>query len=169
MITSGNVSVDYSEPTFDSLWDFDTTYIAVDNRYYDLINRNFIIEDAADKSEFLNNEENKCAVLISSSKAMNSIRETLTNYNKSFVYYAADKVSCKYDYEWSIGSSDEDEVKAGKKLLSWMLGNNYQNMLMISHASDGQIPINKDCFKTKALQKNYTTIEKIYKKYIFEN
>ena len=44
-----------------------------------------------------------------------------------------------------------------------MLGNNYQNMLMISHASDGQIPINKECFMTKISQKTRSIL------FVYEN
>ena len=167
VITSGNVSVDYEDATFDSLWDFDTVNIAVDDDHADIIDQNFVIEDPVDKEEFLDSEENNCAVLISSSKAMNEIRETLTGYDKNYVYYAASRVHCNFDYEWSIGNGDEAQVKASERLLSWMLGNNYQNILMISHASDGQIPINKECFKTKISQKNYAPIEDIYQNYYF--
>lgn len=169
VITNGNVSVDYKEDTFDSLWDFDTGYIAVDEDHKDLVDRSFMIENAAKKEEFLDNEKNSCAVMISSNKAMNEVRETLTNYDKTFVYYAAGAVACQYDYEWSVGAKGEAEQKAGKRLLSWMLGNSYQNMLMISHASDGQIPINKECFQSKVSQKNYAPVGEIYKKYRFIN
>ena len=168
VITSGNVSVEYEDTTFDSLWDFDTNYIAVDNDHADVVNQNFIIENAADKDKFMDNEANECAVIISSSKAMNEVRETLTNYDKNYVFYAGSTVHCNYDYEWSIGDGDDNETKAAERLLSWMLGNNYQNMLMISHASDGQIPINKECFQTKVSQNYYLPIDKIYKNYSFE-
>ena len=107
--------------------------------------------------------------MISSNKAMNEVRETLTNYDKTFVYYAAGAVACQYDYEWSVGAKGEAEQKAGKRLLSWMLGNSYQNMLMISHASDGHIPINKECFQSKVSLKNYAPVGEIYKKYRFIN
>jgi len=99
---------------------------------------------------------------------MNEVRETLTAYSKNYVYYASDEVRCRYDYEWSIGNGTEAEHQAAERLLSWMLGNNYQNTLMISRSSDGQIPINKDCFETKLEQKNYAAIKNIYSKYKFE-
>ena len=49
-----------------------------------------------------------------------------------------------------------------------MLGNYYQNLLMISRNNEGQIPINDECFNTKTDQKNYKSIKDIYMKFVFE-
>ena len=168
VITSGNVSVDYSDSTFSSLADFGTDKIAYDEDHMDVISANFPEEPSAEKNEFMDSEENTCAVMLSDNMAMNKVRETLTGYSKNYVYYAADEVYCRYDYEWSIGSGTKAQQQAAERLLSWMLGNNYQNTLMISRCSDGQIPINQDCFETKLEQKNYAEIKNIYSKYRFE-
>lgn len=168
VVTSGSVSIDYSDETFTSLDDFDTDKIAYDEQHMGVISANFSGEPSAQKEDFMNSEENKCAVMLSSNMAMNEVRETLTAYSKNYVYYASDEVRCRYDYEWSIGNGTEAEHQAAERLLSWMLGNNYQNTLMISRCSDGQIPINKDCFATKLEQKNYAAIKNIYSKYKFE-
>lgn len=168
VITSGNVSVDYSAATFTSLDDFNSDKIAFDEQNIDVISANFSGEPSAKKEEFMDSEENECAVMLSSNMAMNEVRETLTGYNKNYVYYAADKVLCRYDYEWSIGNGTNAERQAAERFLSWMLGNNYQNTLMISRCSDGQIPVNKDCFEAKLEQKNYSEIKNIYSKYKFE-
>ena len=168
VITSGNVSVAYSDSTFSSLADFGTDKIAYDEDHMDVISANFPEEPSAEKNEFMDSEENTCAVMLSDNMAMNKVRETLTGYSKNYVYYAADEVYCRYDYEWSIGSGTKAQQQAAERLLSWMLGNNYQNTLMISRCSDGQIPINQDCFETKLEQKNYAEIKNIYSKYRFE-
>lgn len=168
VITSGSVSIEYSDNTFTSLDDFDTDKIAYDEQHIEVISANFSEEPSAKKEDFMDSKENKCAVMLSSNMAMNEVRETLTGYNKNYVYYAADGVRCRYDYEWSIGNGTEAEHQAAERFLSWMLGNNYQNTLMISRCSDGQIPINKDCFETKLEQKNYSEIKNIYSKYKFE-
>lgn len=168
VITNGNVSVDYTDSSFTNLNDFGTEVIAFDEDHAGLLEKNFSAEPSADKGQFMNSEENECAVLLSSNMVMNDIREQLTGYEKSYVYYSADTVYCRYDYEWSIGSGNEAEHKSAERLLSWMLGNNYQNSLMISRCSDGQIPINKECFETKLQQKYYSEIGNIYSKYKFE-
>lgn len=168
VITNGNVSVDFDQSTFSSPDDFDTEKIAVDEARQDLIKKNFDIDDAEKSDKFLNNDENECAVMFSTNMAMNEVRETLTNYEKTFAYYTDDKVFCKYDYEWSIGGGSDNEIVAAERLLEWMLGNNYQNILMISRNSDGQIPINKECFETKINRNNYSAIKDIYQKYTFE-
>lgn len=168
VITNGNVSVDFDQSTFSSPDDFNTEKIAVDEARQDLIKKNFDIDDAEKSDKFLNNDENECAVMFSTNMAMNVVRETLTNYEKTFAYYTDDKVFCKYDYEWSIGGGSDNEIVAAERLLEWMLGNNYQNILMISRNSDGQIPINKECFETKINRNNYSAIKDIYQKYTFE-
>ena len=49
-----------------------------------------------------------------------------------------------------------------------MLGNEYQDYLMISECSDGQIPVNPTCFESKLNSKNHTALSKIYKKFVFK-
>ena len=168
VITSGNVSVDYNAPTFKSLSDFDTDNIAFDDSHYEVAAKNFTLDEPAEKDDFMNSESNECAVMLSSNLAMNEVRETLTGYDKNYAYYAADDVYCAFDYEWSIGGGNEAEKKAAQRLLSWMLGNKYQNALMLTRSSDGQIPVNKECFEEKLEQKNFSEIKNIYTKYKFK-
>ncbi len=167
VITSGNTSIAYNKATFQSIGDFGAdTAIALDETSK-VTAWNFKVPNPADPAGFWDNDANTCAVLLSTNMMSNRVRQKLTSYDKSFVYYAADRVYCCFDYEWSIGSQGGAEHEAAVRLLSWMLGNRYQNYLMISLCSDGQIPINRDCFEDKTSQKYYSTIQDIYKKYFF--
>ena len=107
--------------------------------------------------------------MLTSTTAFNEIRRTLTNYLKNYVYPNTARVECNFDYEWSVEKGNSEEEEAAIRLLTWMLGNNYQNTLMISRNNDGQIPINTDCFMAKMQQKNYEPIMSIYDKFVFEN
>ena len=107
--------------------------------------------------------------MLSSSMAINEVRNTLTNYQKSYVFYKAEKINCEFTYEFSIGGGNKNQIAAAERLLSWMLGNVYQNTLMISKCSDGQIPINSTCFNEKINQNNYAPIKDIYKNFTFSN
>ncbi|MBQ2570475.1 MAG: hypothetical protein II573_08780, partial [Ruminococcus sp.] len=167
LINSGSTSVDYTEPTFTDTDVFGTETIAVDSDCEELIESNFSLSDPVEEELFYDKSENKCAVLLSSNMAINKVRKSLTGYEKSVSWYAGDTVCCHFDYEWSIGHGTESEIKAAERLLSWMLGNNYQNMLMISKNSEGQIPVNEECFNAKLEQKNYAPIKDIYKHYYF--
>ena len=167
LINSGSTSVDYTEPTFTDTDAFGAEKIAVDSDCEELIQSNLSVSDPIDPELFYDKKENKCAVLLSSNMAMNKVRKSLTGYEKSVSWYAGDTVYCHFDYEWSIGQGTESEIKAAERLLSWMLGNNYQNMLMISKNSEGQIPVNEECFNAKLEQKNYAPIKDIYKHYYF--
>lgn len=168
VVTSGYVSVDYEKDTFKTLTDFNTEDIAIDEDYKWLVDKNFKYNSDLVKGDFLNNTRNKCAVMLTATGEINEVRENLTNYIKKYVFPCNDSIYCEFTYEWSIGSGDSDEIKAAERLLSWMLGNNYQNMLMISRNSEGQIPINEECFKTKIEQKNYKSIKDIYSNFVFE-
>jgi len=170
VITKGVTSIEYNDEYYSSISDFGNgTKIAADTEHTELLNSNQITTvGLAAREEFLNNEANTCAVMFSSSMAINEVRETLTNYQKNFVFYSSDNIHCRFTYEWSIGNGTKDEVKAAERLLSWMLGNAYQNTLMISKCNDGQIPINETCFNEKISQKNYSAIKEIYTDFVFE-
>ena len=170
VVTKGVTAIDYSDKYFKSISDFGAdTRIALDPDYRSVIQKNIKTNNTVDKSEFLNNTENTCAVMLSSSMSINEVRNTLTNYQKSYVFYKADKINCEFTYEFSIGGGNKNQIAAAKRLLSWMLGNVYQNTLMISKCSDGQIPINSACFNEKINQNNYAPIKDIYKNFTFSN
>lgn len=169
VITTGNTSVDYSDSYYSSLSDFGTgTKIALDSDFVDIPEENSVLEFAS-REEFMNNDENGCAVMISSSMAMKEVKNTLKNYEKRFVYYNNESIPCRFNYEWSIGDGTKNEVKAAERLLSWMLGNVYQNKLMVGESTDGQIPINAKCFETRIEHKDYAAIKDIYEKFVFVN
>lgn len=168
VITSGASCIDYSNQYFDDVADFDAKNIACDDRYIDLLQANFNVEGLQEKESFLNNNKNTSPVMLSSTMALNEIRTTLTNYEKTYVYYDSAEIGCRYIYEWSIGSGNEAEIKAAERLLSWMLGNVYQSYLMVSECNDGQIPVNAICFETKIQSKYLAALSEIYEKFVFE-
>lgn len=170
VITSGPVYLEYTDDYFSDVNDFGVlSGISADDRYESLVRRNFGDNRYRDASDFLNSEANTSAVLFSSSMIFNEVRQTLVKYEKRYVYYNADRITCDFTYEWSIGNGEKNEVAAAEKLLSWMLGNVYQNTLMISECSDGQIPINETCFFAKIENRNFLPIKGIYEKFVFEN
>lgn len=169
VITNGHTSVSYSDVYFGSIDAFGgNAPIAADSRYVGLLDKNFNVTGLSSETTFLNNEENTSAVLLSSSMALNEVRETLTSYEKTYVFYNSSKIHCDFIYEWSLGGGNENERHAAERLLSWMLGNAYQNTLMISMCSDGQIPVNETCFNEKTDQQNYKPLKNICMNFWFE-
>ena len=171
VITKGATDINYTSSYYTSVSDFGkATKIAVDDKYIELLNSNQLpTVGFYSRDTFLNNESNSCAVMLSSSMALNEVNNTLTNYKKSYVFYKDDSINCRFTYEWSIGSGSKSEINAAQRLLSWMLGSPYQNTLMIGKCYDGQIPINSTCFKEKISQNNYSPIKDIYRDFVFEN
>ena len=169
VITNGTVSLDYTEKYFTQPSDFVTDAgISIDAAHEKLVSKNFAHEGFKDSAEFLNGTENSCAVMLSSSMAFNTVREQLPGYEKAYVFPNVEKLNCECVYFWSIGGGDDDQTAAATRLLSWMLGNNYQNMLMISYCSDGQLPLNKECFATKAGQKYWEPLKEISDSFVIE-
>ena len=168
VVTSGASCIDYSDKYFEDIDDFNASNIAYDDRYLGLLQTNFDLADFCEREEFLNNSENTSPVMLSSTMALNEIRTTLTNYEKTYVYYDSDEIYCRYIYEWSIGDGEEAEIEAAERLLSWMLGNVYQSYLMISECNDGQIPVNAICFESKIQSKYLAAISDIHQKFVFE-
>ncbi|MBO4693100.1 MAG: protein kinase [Clostridia bacterium] len=167
VITKGVASVDYEKEYFSSVSDFGTAAIALAEGTDNLIFKNIQKTDFAPDTTFFDNSNNSSAVLLTSTMQINKIREELTNYSKHFVFCDSDKIYCNFIYEWSIGKANRSQTAASERLLSWMLGNAYQNTLMISKCSDGQIPVNKTCFEEKTSGKNYKAIKEIYEKFVF--
>lgn len=169
VITEGDVCIDYSGDYFSGPEDFgDRGLISADEKHRDLVEKNYDIQGMRGRDSFLDPRGSKTAVMLSSSMEMNEVRETLTGYQKKFVYPNNDQIQCNYLYEWSIGSSKENSENAAKMLLSWMLGKSYQNTLMTSIVSDGQLPVNKECLLEKFNQKSYSPVKKVYNRFKFE-
>lgn len=168
VVTSGAESIDYTSDYFSSVSDFgNTAKIAFDDTYEDLLKKDYSEKDFLPYESFMNNEENTASVMLSSTMSINKVKETLTNYKKKFVYPDNKEIHCKFTYEWSIGNGNKAEIKAAEKLLSWMLGNVYQNTLMITKSSNGQIPLNKTAFEEKTSQSALVPLKKIHDKFVF--
>ena len=169
VITNGSTCIQYEDTYFTDIRDFGAdTNISADLRHKNLLSPNFDLTALSDISEFMDNQANTSPVLLSSTMAINEVRTTLTNYEKSYVFPNSQKITCRFVYEWSIGNGRKEEIAAAERLLSWMLGNVYQNTLMISSCNDGQIPVNPTCFASKIQSKNLMPVQDIYGKFIFE-
>jgi hypothetical protein len=170
VINNGHTMIDYSKATFGSLNDFGTDVISLDDDAAYLASLNFDRTDYAPMSDFMDNDSNNSAVMVSSTMRINDIRSHLTSYNKSFIYPDMNEVRCNFMYEWSISSKNRNNTAAAERLLSWMLGNVYQSTLMINTAGKGEIPINKEAYTEKISSVYYAGITgDAYKKFVFKN
>lgn len=151
VVTQGESAIDFYEDTFADLAELSAeTNIAVDSRADKLIEKNFseAVEFEFDENTFPG-IQNNCAVLLSSTLHIQNVkRNNLSGYTWHCAY-PEEKLICSYTYEWSLGDTQGNKKAAAERLLSWMLGNVYQNDLMISYAQDGQLPLNDVCFEEK--------------------
>lgn len=172
VITSGYKYTSYESDYFTDISDFDSAAnVSTDKRYADLLNDNFNLSGFADASAFLNPSRNLSSVMISSSMAINEVRD-LQSYGKKYVYCDKPKLYCKYTYEWSISQCSQNEQKAAEVLLSWMLGTVYQGKLMLDYSANGlmvpEIPINEACFIEKTSQfDSLKPLKSIYGNFVF--
>lgn len=167
VITNGAAFLEYESDFFGNINDFSGAVIAGDARCTALLQANFPGAELADSSLFLDNNENQAAVFLSSTMALNQVRQTLTNYEKAYIYPNTDAVICAFTYEWSLGAGSTNEKAAAEKLLCWMLGSVYQNTLMVSQCNDGQIPVNETVFHAKLENRSLTALEDIYRQFRF--
>ena len=176
LITNGDTSIGYYTDTFSSVNDFrsilsqDDMGIAADSQYNELISKTFDTSAMVPEFYFMTDEANKSAVMVTATMRIDEIKSKLTKYQKNYAFSTADKVNAEFVYEWSIGASGKNELRAAETLLSWMLGASYQDTLMISSCHDGQLPVNKECFK-KATDFNEELfgLRETYKNLVFEN
>ena len=170
VITAGPAAVSYENDYFTAPADFGAdTAITLDTRHEALIAKNFGTDGfGRELNAFMNNEANTSPVLLTSTMAINEVRETLTFYTKRFVFPNGSSVCGRFLYEWSLGEGTKDEKAAAERLLSWMLGNVYQNTLMISEASEGELPLNETCLLAKLETRYLVPVKEIYKKVMFE-
>ena len=154
VVTKGESSINYSGDTFSNLDSFvGSTGIAVDSQAEKLVYKNFPNAQDSDNVEFNENSfpgvKNNCAVMLSSTMRIQDVKKNnLAGYTWHCAYFDTEP-KCDFTYEWSLGDNSGNENAAAERLLTWMLGNSYQNKLMLSYAQDGQVPINKTCFEEK--------------------
>lgn len=161
---------------FNSLSDFNYKKIAVDSRCKSLIQRNFgdseYIDLTLDYDDLFNDGINNTAVLLSSTMTISeNVRMILRKYSHSYVYPNNEKIYCNFTYEWSVGKGSDDETRAAERLLTWFMGNAYQNYLMIAYCNNGNegpIPINQTTFMEKTNLGKLVPIKEIYSKFVFE-
>lgn len=97
--------------------------------------------------------ESSCAVCQSTTMEVKEILQELTNNgifssSVNVVYPIEAGIRGRYTYEWAIGKGDKAQNAAAERLLSYMLGANYQNLL-IGQATNA-IPVNQECLSEYA-------------------
>ena len=174
VITGGPVSLQYDKAYFSKLSDFGALsgeQVVLLPEDKSLLEKNLgeaAGQASGNRAAFYDNSANTSPLLLTGSMAINGIRSELTNYSKEFVFYDAEKIYGRFVYEWSLGPGTEAEMAAARRLLEWMLGSVYQNTLMISEASDGELPVNRTCFETKLENRILAPLKEIYGKLVFE-
>ena len=170
IITNGPKFIDYDKNYFSGTGDFGPDAVIVyDPAWSEVVSWNVSLEGLSeDTSGFFNKTENTASVMLGSSMEINKVRREVTNFDKKYVYFDAERIECKYIYEWSIGKGEEAEVAAAERLLSWMLGNAYQTSLMITDCNDGQIPVNSICFEEKVKTRMLQPIKEIYTQFVLK-
>ena len=168
IITNGPEKVDFEGTTFDLSEDFwEDIPVARDEEHGSLVDDSFT-GDMEARAAFLDPEHNDAPVMFTSTMAIEEVRRTIPGYQKTFAYYKGDALHCRFVYEWSLGEGTADERQAAEKLLTWMLGNVYQNMLMITESQGGEIPVNKTAFETRVNSQYLKPLSGLRSRMVFE-
>lgn len=182
VITRGPVSANYESVFFENLDDFgNDAVVAFDTRYEGMLKRNFVLKGLPSERTFFvkyydgvddedgHKDKPTSPILLSSTMSINEVRDLVYVYKT--IFPKIPEIQCRFVYEWSISDSPDNEIAAAKRLLSWMLGNVYQQKLMIYSRSGrivSEIPINKECFEKKANQVvEFSPMLEVYKNFRF--
>lgn len=169
VITNGPTKSDYKQSTYSAVSDFKTEKYASEDEVRALLLHNSISNKGVQKEAVLN-KNNLCPLLFTSTMHITEADRILSGNVEWNTSYYSGKTFCNFVYEWSSAAKDENEILAAEKILSWMLGNVYQQMLMVTYCHNGQIPINKTAFDVKINSSKYlTTIDSIKDNLVFEN
>jgi len=140
--------------------------IAADERAELLIKCNFDYQYDGIASDF----PTSCQALLSTTSHANDFKSVTTLENSEVlsvcaVYPSNSELYCRFICEWSVGNGNENQTKAAKMLLSWMLGENYQSMLI---AGRGCLPVCEITF-WETVRGLYSGVGNVYKNFVFEN
>lgn len=166
VITKGITSTKAPD-VFTNVSDFGKVGIAADPDCYELIKMNFGDNNYLSSNRFYDSNYNTSPVMLSSTMSANKVKSQLINFEKRVVPYAGSGIVCSFTYKWSICSADDNELQAAKRLLSYMLTKDYQDILMLSQCNDGQVPVNKQCFMNKLDQKYLQPYTTMYDRFVF--
>ncbi len=150
VITKGTVTSPYTDTTFSSLSDLGTS-VSYDESVISILKNNFGdgITSYQPSSAFIATTP----VLVTSSSNIDVVRNKLANsgliINENYIVSFLEASKCEMTYEWSIGSASNEEVRASERLLSWMLGNVYQDYLTMSYNPINALPVNERSFNNK--------------------
>ncbi len=176
VINNGATSNGYTKKTFSKLTDIcSENQLAYDIRYDEMLSKNFNIGVKNSTEGFFNTQGNTLAVMVSSSTEIESLRSEFWKYYEwSWSYYDSEKIFGAFTYEWSIADNGDNELEAAERFLSMMLGNEYQDVLMVSTANEGQLPLNSNALENKCESNNsgaksyYDQVMNLISKIFFE-
>lgn len=167
IVTNGKVQSDFKEDSFKNVTKLAPADLplAVDERCEGLVSKNFSVANAVGRSAFLSRDESKedeyegmtAPVLLTSTLYIDEVRSIMRGVEKHFAYYDSSSVFCGFVYEWSVGNGNDRQKNAATRFLAWMLGEAFQNSLMITENSQGQIPLCKTSFEEKCRRSQYLT------------
>ena len=154
VVTNGKYMIDKSEASDAFTNSFIEKYqdmISVEKTYASLFENNGWSDiTGKERKAFLNPgiSDESAAVLYASTEMYYKVEEALNMVCVwECVFPKGRDIECHYTYEWSVGKNGGNNQAAAKKLLSWMLGTEYQNILLVKHENRTYIPVNEDCFK----------------------
>lgn len=143
-VVSGSNSIAYSENYFNELSDFGDCKISVDKEYEDVISKTIKDYSTGDSKETFFSGETP--LLLSTTKDYFNVQSTFGGRYK-VIGIRSGKFYCRFDNEWSVGNGSEDEIRAAKKLLEFMLSPAAQGIMYFNaEEKSGVLPLDAATF-----------------------
>lgn len=172
IINNGPVSCSYGENTFSRISDFyPVENISLDLNSYSLWESMIDVSTCVTEDDFLA-EPNRTAILLTTSTEITRVDNSIIQYQHHFSFFGGTPVNCRFMYEWSIGTGDENQVRASERMLSYMLGNRYQDYLLLSTNTETMaLPLCQETLENKiaTLSIFFSGMSNNYDNYLFIN
>lgn len=145
-VASGNNSISYSEDYFNELSDLGDCKISVDKEFESIISKTVTGFSEGDGKELFFSGET--SVLLSTTKDYFNVQSAFGGRYK-VIGNNAEKFYCGFDNEWSVGNGTDDEIKAAKKILEFMLSSVSQDIIYFdAEEKSGILPLNTSTFNS---------------------
>lgn len=145
IVSYGNNSLSYESDTISTLEDLGTESLSLNTEFCSILDKTMGVTCKGESYEKFFLAET--SALLSTTKDYFKVQTALGGRYKVLGITSEGATYCGFDNEWSIGNGSEDEIKAAKKLLEFMLTPAAQDVFYFDATEKtGVLPINQKTF-----------------------
>lgn len=169
IISSGSNSIAYEEKYIKTMTDLGTESLSFNTEFVSILDKTMNTTcDGEEPEKFFKAET---SAFLSTTKDYFRVQTYLGGRYKVLGITPEETTYCEFDNEWSVGNGTEDEIKAAKKLLEFMLSSAAQDVFYFDAIEkNGVLPINQKTFDSYVTEifPELNVISEVTENYSFE-